>query len=293
MAENWWRKGRRILSKGKLYICPTPIGNLEDITLRALRILKEVDSIAAEDTRHTLKLLRHYEIQKPLTSYHEHNETTKSQHLMDKLLRGETIALVSDAGMPGISDPGELLIKKCIKAGIAVEVLPGASAAILALVASGLDTKHFSFEGFLHRDKKKKKERLEKIKGEDRTLVFYEAPHRIKETLKVMIELLGNRKAVVARELTKKYEEFIRGSLQEIHQHFQENPPKGEMVLLCEGISPQEEEDRKKEAFEAITIKEHILSFMEEGLEKKEAIKKVAKLRKIPKSDVYKEAIDL
>ncbi|AKL93595.1 ribosomal RNA small subunit methyltransferase I [Clostridium aceticum] len=281
------------MSKGKLYICPTPIGNLEDITLRVLRTLKEVDIIAAEDTRHTINLLRHFSIQKPLTSYHEHNEKNKSQYLIDKLLEGESIALVSDAGMPGISDPGEVLIKACIQQDIPFEVLPGATASILALVASGLSTRRFAFEGFLDRDRKKRKERLEKIKLEDRTLVFYEAPHRVADTLQDMIDILGNREAVIARELTKKYEEFIRGRLNEVYQYLQENPPKGEMVLLCGGISLEEEVRREQETFQHLTIREHISSFMEEGLEKKEAIKKVAKLRKIPKSDVYKESIDL
>ncbi|WP_176762061.1 16S rRNA (cytidine(1402)-2'-O)-methyltransferase [Natronincola ferrireducens] len=279
--------------KGKLYICPTPIGNLEDITLRTLKILKEVDTIAAEDTRHTLKLLRHFDIQKPLTSYHEHNEKVKTQQLINKLLGGERIALVSDAGMPGISDPGETLIKACIEEGVAFEVLPGATAGILALVASGLDTRQFAFEGFLDREKKKRRQRLEKIQMEDRTLVFYEAPHRIKDTLKDMVEVLGNRRAVVGRELTKKYEEFLRSTLQELYDYFQENPPKGEMVLICEGISQEEMLQNEREAFEALSIKQHILSFIEEGLDKKEAIKKVAKVRKIPKSEVYKEAIDI
>lgn len=279
--------------KGKLYICPTPIGNLEDITLRTLRILKEVDVIAAEDTRHTLQLLRHFEIQKPLTSYHQHNEKGKSQHLIEKLMSGETIALVSDAGMPGISDPGEILIKRCIEEDIPFEVLPGATAGVMALVASGLNTGQFTFEGFLDREKKKRRERLEKIKQEDRTMIFYEAPHRIKDTLKDMIEVFGNRRAVLARELTKKYEEFIRGSLEEIYHHCQENSPKGEMILLCEGASLEEVEAAEQEIFQQLTIRQHVLSFMEEGLEKKEAIKKVAKLRKIPKSEVYKEAIDL
>ncbi|AOY75479.1 16S rRNA (cytidine(1402)-2'-O)-methyltransferase [Clostridium formicaceticum] len=281
------------LNKGKLYICPTPIGNLEDITLRVLRILKEVDTIAAEDTRHTINLLRHFDIQKPLTSYHEHNEKNKSQYLLNKLLEGETIALVSDAGMPGISDPGEVLVKACIEHDIPLEILPGATAGILALVASGLPTRRFAFEGFLERDKKKRRERLEKIKLEDRSLIFYEAPHRVIDTLQDMMDIFGDRKAVLARELTKRYEEFIRGSLKEVYQYLQENPPKGEMVLLCEGISLEEEVRREREVFEHLTIKEHILTFIEEGLEKKEAIKKVAKVRKIPKSDVYKESIDL
>jgi len=281
------------LEKGKLYICPTPIGNLEDITLRVLRVLKEVDAIAAEDTRHSIKLLRHFDIQKPLISYHEHNEQTKSEYLIDRLLNGDSIALVSDAGMPGISDPGEILIKRCIEGGIDIEVLPGATAGILALVASGLDTRRFSFEGFLDRGKKGRRQRLEEIELEDRSLIFYEAPHRIHTTLKDMLEILGNRKAVVARELTKKHEEFIRGNLEEIYEQLQENPPKGEMVLICEGISQDTLLARKEKAFEDISIKQHIISFMESGISKKDAIKEVAKTRNIPKSQVYKEAIDL
>lgn len=281
------------LEKGKLYICPTPIGNLEDITLRVLRVLKEVDAIAAEDTRHSIKLLRHFDIQKPLISYHEHNEQTKSEYLIDRLLNGDSIALVSDAGMPGISDPGEILIKRCIEGGIDIEVLPGATAGILALVASGLDTRRFSFEGFLDRGKKGRRQRLEEIELEDRSLIFYEAPHRIHATLKDMLEILGNRKAAVGRELTKKHEEFIRGNLEEIYEQLEENPPKGEMVLICEGISQDRLLARKEKAFEDISIKQHIISFMESGISKKDAVKEVAKTRNIPKSQVYKEAIDL
>lgn len=252
-----------------------------------------MNAIAAEDTRHTIKLLRHFDIQKPLISYHQHNEKTKSQYLIQRLLAGETIALVSDAGMPGISDPGEILIRKCIKENIDLEVLPGATASILALVASGLDTRRFTFEGFLERDKKKRRQRLKQIELEDCTLVFYEAPHRLNATLKDMLEILGNRRVVVARELTKKYEEFIRGNLQEIYQQFQDCQPKGEMVLICEGISQEAILAREQKNFEDISIKQHILSFMESGISKKEAIKKVAKIRKVPKSQVYKEAIDL
>ncbi|MCC5911116.1 MAG: 16S rRNA (cytidine(1402)-2'-O)-methyltransferase [Clostridiaceae bacterium] len=281
------------LTKGKLYVCPTPIGNLEDITLRTLRVLKEVDAIAAEDTRHTIKLLNHFEIQKPLTSYHQHNEETKGNHLIDRLMAGENIALVSDAGMPGISDPGEILIKKCIEEDISFEVLPGATASILALVASGLETGRFSFEGFLDRDKKNRRQRLEEIREEDRTLIFYEAPHRIKTTLKDMIEILGDRKAVIARELTKRYQEFIRGNLKEILQHLEEHTPKGEMVLICEGADLEEQRMKQQEILEEIPIKQHVLAVMEEGITKKEAIKKVAKLRKLPKNEVYKEAIDI
>lgn len=282
-----------LLNKGTLYICPTPIGNLEDITIRVLNTLKNVDLIAAEDTRHTLKLLNHFEIQKPLTSYHEHNKRGKGETLVHKLLEGKNIALVSDAGMPGISDPGADMVKLCIEEGIPFEVLPGATASILALVASGLDTNKFTFEGFLDRDKKRRKERLEVIRKEDRTLIFYEAPHRIMATLEDIYSVLGNRKAVIGRELTKRYEEFIRGSITELMDHLKQNPPKGEIVLLCEGIDLEEEALKEQSKLEEISIKEHILSLMEEGLDKKSAIKQVSKLRNIPKRDVYKEAIDL
>lgn len=282
-----------LLNKGILHICPTPIGNLEDITIRVLNILKSVDLIAAEDTRHTLKLLNHFEIQKPLISYHEHNKRTKGELLVNKLLQGENIALVSDAGMPGISDPGADIIKLCIEEGIPFEVLPGATASILALVASGLDTTKFTFEGFLDRDKKNRKERLQRIKREDRTLIFYEAPHRIISTLEDILNILGNRKAVIGRELTKRYEEFIRGNITELIDYLKINPPKGEMVLLCEGASLEEEALEEQNKLEKMTIKEHIILLMENGADKKSAIREVAKLRNISKRDVYKEAIDL
>jgi len=282
-----------LLSKGTLYICPTPIGNLEDITIRVLNTLKNADLIAAEDTRHTLKLLNHFEIQKPLTSYHEHNKRTKGEVLVNKLLEGENIALVSDAGMPGISDPGADMIKLCIEEGISFEVLPGATATILALVGSGLDTNKFTFEGFLDRDKKGRRKRLEIIKKEDRTLIFYEAPHRITSTLEDILNILGNRHGVIARELTKRYEEFIRGSITELIEHLKLNPPRGEIVFLCEGVNLEEEAIKEQNKLEEIPIKEHILLLMEDGLDKKSAIKEVAKLRNISKRDVYKEAIDI
>lgn len=282
-----------MLSKGTLYICPTPIGNLEDITLRVLNTLKSVDLIAAEDTRHTLKLLNHFEIQKPLTSYHEHNKKGKGDVLINKLLEGENIALVSDAGMPGISDPGADIIKLCIEEEIPFEVLPGPTATILALVGSGLDTNKFTFEGFLDRDKKKRKERLEMIKRDDQTLIFYEAPHRITATLADILNVLGNRRAVIARELTKKYEEFIRGTISELIEHIKQNPPRGEMVLICEGANLEEEAILEQNKLEEISIKDHIILLMKDGLDKKTAIKEVAKLRNISKRDVYKEAIDI
>lgn len=282
-----------LLIKGTLYICPTPIGNLEDITIRVLNTLKKADLIAAEDTRHTLKLLNHFEIQKPLTSYHEHNKRTKGEVLLSKLLQGENIALVSDAGMPGISDPGADMIKLCIEEEVPFEVLPGATATILALVGSGLDTNKFTFEGFLDRDKKGRKQRLESIRREDRTLIFYEAPHRITATLGDILNIFGNRRAVIARELTKKYEEFIRGTITELIDHLKQNPPKGEIVLLCEGANLEEEAMIEQTKLDEIPIKEHVLSLMEDGLDKKAAIKEVAKLRNLSKRDVYKEAIDI
>lgn len=276
--------------RGKLYICATPIGNLEDITIRVLNTLKEVDLIAAEDTRHSIKLLNHYEINKPLTSYHEHNKAKKGTVLIDKLLDGQNIALVSDAGMPGISDPGEDIVKLCIENQLEVEVLPGASAIITALVASGISTKKFSFEGFLDRNKKKRRERLKKIKTDDRTLVFYESPHRLIDTLKDMQEILNDRHIAVARELTKKYEEVVRGNISEIINHFKTKSPKGEFVLLVEGGNEEEIDDKK---FQNFSIEDHILLYINKGMSKKEAVKEVAKERNIPKREVYNYSIEI
>lgn len=276
--------------EGKLSICPTPIGNLEDITLRVIKTLNEADFIVAEDTRHTLRLLNHLQIHKPLTSYHEHNEKTKGHILIEKLIEGKNIALVSDAGMPGISDPGQDLIKKCIDHNIKVEVLPGSTAAIVALVGSGLSTERFAFEGFLGHHKKTRKERLEKIKYDDRTLIFYEAPHRIKPTLKDMKEVLGDRLIAVGRELTKKYEQFLRGTITEILEHFEKQEPRGEFVIVCQGseeVIPVEDELMN------MSIKESIIYYMDLGFDKKEAIKKVMEKKKLPKREVYKESIDI
>jgi len=279
-------------TKGKLYICATPIGNLEDITLRALRILKEVDIIAAEDTRHTIKLLNHYKINKPLTSYHEHNKVTKGPELIEKLLQGQNVALVSDAGMPGISDPGEDLVKLCIENTIKIEVLPGASAIVTALVSSGLSTRRFSFEGFLERDKKSRRERLELIKEEDRTIIFYESPHRLLDTLKDILKILGNRRIVIARELTKKYEEIQRGEIEDIIHYFKENSPRGEFVLLIEGNLTLTTKNKASE-WDDLSIEEHILHYINKGISKKDAIKKVSKDRGIPKRQVYDHSIDI
>lgn len=281
------------MNKGKLYICPTPIGNLEDITIRVLNTLKNVDLIAAEDTRHTLKLLNHFGIKKPLSSYHEHNIRTKGIILVNKLLEGKNIALVSDAGMPGISDPGSDMVKLCIDEEIPFEVLPGATASIVALVGSGLDTDRFAFEGFLEKNRNKRRERLKAIKKDDRTLIFYESPHRLSHTLEDMVDILGSRRAVIARELTKMHEEFIRGNLTELLEHLKLNPPRGEIVLLCEGADLEKLAVDEKRELDRLTIKEHILLFMRDGLDKKSAIKEVAKRRNIPKREVYKKSIDI
>lgn len=275
---------------GKLYICPTPIGNLEDITYRTVRVLNEVDLIGAEDTRHSIKLLNHFEISKPLTSYHEHNKDTKGPYLINKLLQGENIALISDAGMPGISDPGEDLVKLAIKNGIEIEVLPGATASITALVGSGLDTSKFVFEGFLDRDKKVKKKRLEELKEEDRTIIFYESPHRLKETLKEMYKIFGNRYISVNRELTKKYQEIIREDLETVINIFDEKEVKGEFVLIVEGYKG---EKTVTNSYDDLNERDYVIKLIEEGISKKEAIKIVCKDRKLKKDIVYKQVLDL
>ena len=275
---------------GKLYICPTPIGNLEDITYRTLRILNEVDLIAAEDTRHSLQLLNHFDISKPLTSYHEHNKDSKGGYLITKLLEGENIALISDAGMPGISDPGQDIIAEAIENNIEIEVLPGATAFVTALVGSGMDTHKFVFEGFLDRDKKLRRKRLEEIKNEKRTIIFYESPHRLKETLKDMLKYLGNRKIAVNRELTKKYQEIIREDIETVIEIFNNREVKGEFVLIVEGFSGEVEETGK---YDDLNEREYVIQLMEEGINKKDAIKIVCKDRKLKKDIVYKQVLDL
>lgn len=275
---------------GKLYICPTPIGNLEDITYRTLRILNEVDLIAAEDTRHSIKLLNHFEISKPLTSYHEHNKDSKGGYLINKLLDGENIALISDAGMPGISDPGEDIIREAIDNNIEVEVLPGATAFVTALVGSGLNTKKFTFEGFLDRDKKNRREQLENIKEESRTMIFYESPHRLKDTLKDMSKVLGNRKISINRELTKKYQEVIREDIDKAIEIFSEKEIKGEFVLIVDGFKG---EKTQKSNYDNLTEREFVIELINNGMDKKDAIKTVCKERKLKKDIVYKQVLDL
>lgn len=275
---------------GKLYVCPTPIGNLEDMTYRTVRILNEVDLIAAEDTRHSIRLLNHFEISKPLTSYHEHNKDSKGDYLIEKLLNGENIAIISDAGMPGISDPGEEIIKQAIEQNIEIEVLPGASASIIALVGSGLKTGKFVFEGFLDRDKRVRRQQLEEVKEERRTIIFYESPHRLKDTLKDMLKILGNRKIAVNRELTKKYQEIIRENIETVIEIFNEKEVKGEFVLIVDGFKG---EVSVKNNYDALNEREYVMALIQEGKDKKEAIKIVCKDRKLKKDIVYKQVLDI
>lgn len=275
--------------KGKIYLVATPIGNLEDITIRALNILKEVDLIAAEDTRHTLGLLNHFEISKPLISYYKQNEKVKSEILIQKVLDGQSVAVVSDAGTPGISDPGEEIVKVAIENDIEVVPIPGACAFVNALIASGLNTREFSFIGFLSAEKKEKKEKLEELKYETKTLIFYEAPHKLKGTLEALYEILGDRKIVLAKELTKIHEEFIRGSLSEILAKI--DLIKGEFVILVDGAIKSKAEV-EKDKLKELTLEEHYKMYENQGLDKKEIIKKIAKDRNVNKNEIYQYFLD-
>lgn len=278
---------------GKVYLVPTPIGNLKDITLRALEVLENVDEIAAEDTRQSLKLLNHFNIKKPLFSYHQHNEQGKSDEIISKLESGKNIAIVTDAGTPGISDPGSVVVKKCIENNISFEVLPGATAITTALVYSGLDTTKFVFRGFIPRETKERKKLTEDIKDKKETLIFYESPHRLIDSLGYLKESLGNRNIAVCRELTKLHEDIYRGTIEEAYNWFLENRPRGEFVLVISGKSESEFKAEKEQELSGITIEQHITNLMNEGIDKKEAIKIVAKERSMPKKEVYKIAIDL
>lgn len=274
--------------KGNLYIVATPIGNLEDITIRALNVLKEVDIIAAEDTRHTLKLLNYYNISKQLISYYKENEKTKSDVIIEKLLEGKNIALVSDAGTPGISDPGEEVIKKAIEKDIKTIPIPGACAAINALISSGISTKEFEFIGFLSAKKSDRNSKLEEIKYDTKTLIIYEAPHKLESTLNSILEILGDRNICVAREITKIHEEFIKGKVSEIINKIEY---RGECVLIIEGSSTTKKElDIEKLC--SLTLDEHYEYYEKKGLDKKEIIKKIAKDRKVSKNEIYQEFID-
>lgn len=272
---------------GKLYLCATPIGNLEDITFRVLRTLKEVDLIAAEDTRNSIKLLNHFEIKTPMTSYHEYNKIEKAYQLVDKMREGKNIALITDAGTPGISDPGEDLVRICYEEGIEVTSLPGAAACITALTMSGLPTRRFAFEAFLPRDKKERALVLEQLKNETRTIIMYEAPHHLVKTLEELQGVLGNRKIAVCRELTKRYEEKMLSTISDMLDFYKENEPRGEYVLVLEGKSFEEIAEEEKKSWEAMTLEEHMAVYENQGIDRKEAMKLVAKDRGISKRDVY------
>jgi len=277
---------------GTLYLVATPIGNLEDITLRALRVLKEADMIAVEDTRQTIKLLNHYEIKNTLVSYHEHNKNEKGRTLIEELLAGKNVALVSDAGCPGISDPGEDLVRLAVEQGIPLTMIPGPAAAITGLVLSGLPCGRFGFEGFLPMNKRMRSERLKSIKEDTRTLVFYEAPHKLIHTLRDLKETFGNRRITLARELTKKFEEIIRTTLDEAIRKYEKESPKGEFVLILEGADERRLEENRINSWLEISLQEHVKRYTDSGLDKKEAMRRVAEDRGLSKRDVYNSLLE-
>ena len=276
---------------GKLYLCATPIGNLEDITYRVVRVLNEVDLIAAEDTRNSVKLLNHFEIKTPMTSYHEYNKIEKGKKLIEKLQEGLNIALITDAGTPGISDPGEELVKMCYEVGIEVTSLPGAAACITALTLSGLPTRRFAFEAFLPSEKKEKQQILKELEKETRTIILYEAPHRLVKTLQELLQCLGNRRITVCRELTKKHETAFATNLEDAVAYYEANEPKGECVLVLEGRSFEELKQEEVAKWEEMCIEDHMNYYLQQGYDKKEAMKTVAKDRGISKRDVYQMLI--
>lgn len=276
---------------GKLYLCATPIGNLEDITYRVVRVLGEVDLIAAEDTRNSIKLLNHFGIKTPMTSYHEYNKIEKGKKLIEKMLDGAEIALITDAGTPGISDPGEELVKMCYEAGVEVTSLPGPAACITALTLSGLATRRFAFEAFLPSDKKEKQAVLRELQDETRTIILYEAPHRLLKTLQELVYCLGNRRVTVCRELTKRHETAFATTLEEAIAYYEVNEPKGECVLVLEGRSREELRQEELAKWEEMSIEEHMAYYEEQGIDHKEAMKKAAKDRGISKRDVYKQLL--
>lgn len=273
---------------GTLYLCATPIGNLGDITIRVLETLREVDLIAAEDTRNTIHLLEHFGIRKPLTSYHEFNKYDKARELIEKLRAGRNIAVVTDAGTPAISDPGEVLAAMCIQEGIRVTSLPGACALITALTMSGMSARRFCFEGFLPREKKEKKHILEQLAAEERTTILYEAPHRLRVTLAELLEALGDREVTLCRELTKRYEEALPMTLSEACEYYRENEPRGEYVLVLEGADPAQKERERQQSFAGMDLSAHMKLYTDQGLSRKEAMKKVAADRGLTKRDIYK-----
>lgn len=275
---------------GTLYLCATPIGNLEDMTFRVIRTLKEADLIAAEDTRNSIKLLNHFEIQTPMTSYHEFNKYEKGRRLVEKLLEGQNIALITDAGTPGISDPGEELVQMCYEAGVPVTSLPGAAACVTALTLSGLSTRRFAFEAFLPTDKKEREAVLKEMENETRTIVMYEAPHRLLKTLKLLAERLGGgRKITVCRELTKRHETAFRSTVSEAIEYYEANAPKGECVLVIAGQSREEMRMEEQARWEEMSVEEHMEYYLSQGISKKEAMKMVAKDRGVPKREIYNQ----
>ena len=277
---------------GKLYLCATPIGNLEDITFRVVRILKEADLIAAEDTRNSIRLLNHFEIKTPMTSYHEYNKIEKGHQLVEKMLGGMTIALITDAGTPGISDPGEELVKMCIEAGVPVSSVPGPAACITALTMSGLSTRRFAFEAFLPSDKKEKQKILEELPMETRTIGRYEAPHRLLRTLKELYEVLGNRRLTVCRELTKKHETAFCTTFADAIDWYTANEPKGECVLVIEGKSRESIEQEKQQSWQELSIEEHMQHYESQGVARKEAMKLVAADRGTTKREIYQYLLE-
>ena len=276
---------------GKLYLCATPIGNLEDMTFRVIRTLKEVDLIAAEDTRNSIKLLNHFEIKTPMTSYHEYNKIEKGKKLIEKLQEGTNIALITDAGTPGISDPGEELVKMCYEAGIEVTSLPGPAACITALTLSGLPTRRFAFEAFLPSDKKERQAVLKELVDETRTIILYEAPHRLLKTLQELLDNLGNRRITVCRELTKKHETAFLTTLEEAISYYEANEPKGECVLVLEGRSREELRQEEVAKWEEMSIEEHMDYYLNQGIQKKDAMKMVAKDRGVSKREIYQNLL--
>ncbi len=279
-------------SKGTLYLCATPIGNLEDMTFRAVRILKEVDVIAAEDTRNSVKLLNHFDIHTPMTSYHEFNKIDKGQYLVKRLLEGENIALITDAGMPGISDPGEELVRMCRDAGVPVTAVPGACACVTALVISGRPTRRFCFEAFLPTDKKERRAVLEELKTETRTSIIYEAPHRLVKTLQELLNELGDRKITVCKELTKKHETGFETTLKEVVPYYEQNEPRGEYVLVLEGCSRQQMEQEAQDAWKEMSLGDHMKLYEEQGMNRKDAMKQVAKDRGVGKREIYQALLE-
>ena len=278
--------------QGKLYLCATPIGNLEDMTFRAVRTLREADLIAAEDTRNSIKLLNHFDIKTPMTSYHEYNRIEKARYLVEQMREGKNVALITDAGTPGISDPGEDLVRLAYEAGIEVTSLPGACACVTALTLSGLSTRRFCFEAFLPQDKKERQTIMEELKTETRTVILYEAPHRLVRTLEELLENLGDRRITLCRELTKKHETVFLSTLSGTLEYYRDREPKGECVIVMEGRSREEMREEERRSWEEMDIREHMDLYLSRGMDQKAAMKAVAKDRRIGKRDVYRMVLE-